>query len=880
MAKRGYKFQEFVAHAGDVNCLNIGKKSRRVFVTGGNDRVVNLWGFDSSNYLLSLSGHTTSVQSVTFDSAEVLVLAGASNGTIKLWDLEEGKSECYAIDVRSVTGHRSSCTSVEFHPFGEFFASGSMDTDLKIWDIRKKGSIHTYKGHTRGIKTIKFTPDGRWVVTGGEDNIVKLWDLTAGKLLHDFKFHKGMISCIDFHPHEFLLATGSADRTVKFWDLETFELIGSSGPEATGISSMIFHPDGKTLFCALDEVLKVLSWEPIICHDAVQMGWSSLADLTIYEGKLLGCSYQQSRVGVWIADISLIGPYAIGLGLNKNSLMEPISSHMENSSIGLTGSGTKCNSPLVTGALGYAVKPKGELGSLPVGSNECSQSPPKETDSIYSARVSLTSNGLKSRTSAVSQIAKKKLDSQFLSSTLNSTPFRAAKVAETSARIPKRSVSIVSSRDTSPSTKSSILPNGHIMELHAVKKPQELSIPVIVPRNHVHRETTDGPRAVNSDADSLACDVIFGSPSHVGKSSCESGCQSQSVGMSFGSSGSISSDVRRGNYSSKSSQVGTDETPAAGDGNCSSIRYVAEKFERSMSLEQPGTVQTDQSEESVCSSNDHCSVKYVRGVAVQLGKTRSLVERFERRESFGHSATAGSSFETVIIFEYGYKGPVLDSVRNKQYDDDNLICNLLSQNHDVFINSLKSRLTKLEAVRHFWEYNGIKAAVDAVVKLPDHSVQVDLVSVLRGKIDLFTLDLFCCLLPLLHGLVNSKTERHIIVSLEMLLELVKVFGPLVWSTISAASFVGVDLHAEERFQRSKQCHHHLERINQILPSVIKHLSRSLWFPHLASCLCCGMHFVASIRECDSQDVWSSFLQFNAKYFFDYGFVWDSFHTTS
>jgi len=134
---------------------------------------------------------------------------------------------------------------------------------------------------------------------------VKVWDLTAGKLLHDFKFHSGQIRCIDFHPQEFLLATGSADRTVKFWDLETFELIGSAGPEDTGVRSMVFHPDGKTLFCGLEQSLKVFSWEPVRCHDTVDMGWNNLADLSIYEGKLLGCSYHERSVGVWVADISV-----------------------------------------------------------------------------------------------------------------------------------------------------------------------------------------------------------------------------------------------------------------------------------------------------------------------------------------------------------------------------------------------------------------------------------------------------------------------------------------------------------------------------------------------------------------------------------------------
>lgn len=41
----------------------------------------------------SLSGHTSPVESVAFDSAEVLVLAGSSSGVIKLWDLEETKSK-------------------------------------------------------------------------------------------------------------------------------------------------------------------------------------------------------------------------------------------------------------------------------------------------------------------------------------------------------------------------------------------------------------------------------------------------------------------------------------------------------------------------------------------------------------------------------------------------------------------------------------------------------------------------------------------------------------------------------------------------------------------------------------------------------------------
>lgn len=41
----------------------------------------------------SLQGHSSGVDSVTFDASEGLVAAGAASGTIKLWDLEEAKSK-------------------------------------------------------------------------------------------------------------------------------------------------------------------------------------------------------------------------------------------------------------------------------------------------------------------------------------------------------------------------------------------------------------------------------------------------------------------------------------------------------------------------------------------------------------------------------------------------------------------------------------------------------------------------------------------------------------------------------------------------------------------------------------------------------------------
>ncbi|KAI9094740.1 hypothetical protein K1719_026546 [Acacia pycnantha] len=123
-----------------------------------------------------------------------------------------------------------------------------------------------------------------------------------------WKFVNVLYHCVSSIFSRFLKS--SADRTVKFWDLETFELIGSARCEATGVCSIAFHSDGRTLFAGLEDSLKVYSWDPIICHDAVDMGWTALGDLCIHDEKILGCSYYRNSIGIWVADI-LVGSAVI-----------------------------------------------------------------------------------------------------------------------------------------------------------------------------------------------------------------------------------------------------------------------------------------------------------------------------------------------------------------------------------------------------------------------------------------------------------------------------------------------------------------------------------------------------------------------------------------
>ncbi|XP_059163231.1 katanin p80 WD40 repeat-containing subunit B1-like [Physella acuta] len=300
--KKAWKLQDFTAHVADVKSLGLGHKSGRVMVSGGEDRKVNLWSVGKPNCIMSLTGHTTSIESVRFGQDEELVVAGSLSGALKVWDLEQAKI------LRTLTGHKSGIKSLDFHPYGNYVASGSMDTNVKLWDIRRKGCIYTYKSHTNVVNCLRFTPDGQWIASASDDHTIKIWDLTAGKLLTELKLHRGPVNIVEFHPSDLLLASGSSDKTVKFWDLETFQCITTSEADKSPIRSVCFHPEGSCLYSASGDSLKVYGWEPLVCHDVVPIAWSDVADMAIANSQLIAASYCKTNVSTYVVDLNKVSP--------------------------------------------------------------------------------------------------------------------------------------------------------------------------------------------------------------------------------------------------------------------------------------------------------------------------------------------------------------------------------------------------------------------------------------------------------------------------------------------------------------------------------------------------------------------------------------------
>jgi len=92
---------------------------------GGGGNSIRLWSTTTWTAIRNLTGHTSTVLSISFDKAS-LIASSSYDDTIRLWNKFTGAS------VRILTGHFDDVYSIAFDNNGNL-ASGSRDLTIKIW---------------------------------------------------------------------------------------------------------------------------------------------------------------------------------------------------------------------------------------------------------------------------------------------------------------------------------------------------------------------------------------------------------------------------------------------------------------------------------------------------------------------------------------------------------------------------------------------------------------------------------------------------------------------------------------------------------------------------------------------------------------------------
>jgi WD40 repeat protein/transcriptional regulator with XRE-family HTH domain len=207
---------------------------------------VRVWGDDGKMLDLAWQAHTAAVQTLAFSPDEHTLATGSWDGTIKLWNLENGA-------LLWLGQHTGSIHRLVFTPDGHTLASSGDDAAIRLWDVSTGKRLQTLSSQSSAVYALAWSPDGSLLAGGGFDGSTHLWEMQGAQAVQSgtatriLTGHSGPVWSLAFAPDGHTLASGSFDRTVKLWDVESLEVRETLAGHTAPVNAVAWSPDGSLL---------------------------------------------------------------------------------------------------------------------------------------------------------------------------------------------------------------------------------------------------------------------------------------------------------------------------------------------------------------------------------------------------------------------------------------------------------------------------------------------------------------------------------------------------------------------------------------------------------------------------------------------------------
>ncbi len=107
--------------------------------------------------------------------ADPLLASVNRRGDISLWDRDSLARE----QLPYALGQSRSTWQIAFSPVAQLLVGGALEGSIVLWDTKKRRPIgHPIQGHgSSAVSDVAISPDGRWLASSDESGMVLLWPL-------------------------------------------------------------------------------------------------------------------------------------------------------------------------------------------------------------------------------------------------------------------------------------------------------------------------------------------------------------------------------------------------------------------------------------------------------------------------------------------------------------------------------------------------------------------------------------------------------------------------------------------------------------------------------------------------------------------------------
>lgn len=121
--------------------------------------------------------------------------------------------------LRILTGHTHHVNSIDYNVKGNLIVSGAADENIRLWDVRQSKCLRILAAHSDPVTAVGFAPDGTIVVSASHDGLIRLWDTATGQCLKTLvSATKSPVMYVRFTPNGRYLLASTMDGCIRLWD--------------------------------------------------------------------------------------------------------------------------------------------------------------------------------------------------------------------------------------------------------------------------------------------------------------------------------------------------------------------------------------------------------------------------------------------------------------------------------------------------------------------------------------------------------------------------------------------------------------------------------------------------------------------------------------
>ena len=241
-----------LAHDAFILMLAYLQDGRRV-VSGNGDGTVRVWNLEDGKQEGTSMKHARYTCDLAVTWVGTKIICSDDDGSIKVWDVESH-------EIVNQWTHPRSRPRIAISPDDRLIAAGGWRVTFYTMDGRQVN--HSIEVNSC-VWSLCFSPNGKKLACG-TDNGVRVYDVDSGTLLSESQQY--LVDCVLWSRDGSRLFSASDDKTIRCWNSDTGEQIGHPWTGHTDIiRSLSLSPDGSILAStSLDKTVRF--WDATTGH--------------------------------------------------------------------------------------------------------------------------------------------------------------------------------------------------------------------------------------------------------------------------------------------------------------------------------------------------------------------------------------------------------------------------------------------------------------------------------------------------------------------------------------------------------------------------------------------------------------------------------------